>query len=52
MSNQMEQRLRQMGMSPGRANSQESIARTLRQADKGVFGAMDIIDRQKRGDFR
>ncbi|MCA9367095.1 hypothetical protein KC887_02380 [Candidatus Kaiserbacteria bacterium] len=48
---QLEQRLRQMGFAKAKTNSAESIARTLRQSCNGAFGSMDVIEREKRGQY-
>ena len=51
MRNPTEQRLRQMGFSPPRSNTPDSISKTLRRACKGAFGSMDELEKEKRGQF-
>lgn len=50
--NDMETRLRQMGLARATHNKPEEIARVLRQDCKGAFGSLDVIEREKRGDYR
>lgn len=50
--NDIETRLRQMGLARAKPNSSESIARRLRQDCNGAFGSLDVLEREKRGDYR
>lgn len=49
--NDMETRLRQMGLARAKHNTPESIAKTLRRDCKGAFGSLDVIEREKRGQY-
>lgn len=49
--NEMESRLRSMGLARATSRSQDTIARSLRRLCDGKFGNMTDIQKEQRGEF-